>query len=404
MAEYTDQKFCIALLCIIFSAVSLLLLSTLISDDQIIGKTIFAANTSIPQFKSTINIHSIQNTLLKLPLHISSHDYSTWNEDIIVNNHTFKHFSTTLLSNVLSNKTILFFGDSTVYRFYVFIVYCLDQYIQNKISNACIFNSQLLNHNYTEWDFALMHADQLFKLVHNIKSLGEKGYQYDAPIFNITLILFENKDERSITHLFALYHSFIEYKPNIIFWNPSGLHLLHLYNLRKFGNHSIEIINRFTDNLMEIYDIASQLNACLIYRALSPLCYTKDTFVYQDARSVYLQHTDNELDKAAYIHFMSNCIKEYKDNTENSEELCKNWTFSNEGGISYQNKIMEQFVIDVQNETFGEFNHVFFYDRYHIFHSDPNICIKEAKDAVHWCISYGADAYYFANFVDLACN
>ena len=202
------------------------------------------------------------------------------------------------------------------------------------------------------------------------------------------------------------YHSFIEYAPDVIFWSPSGLHLLHLYQVRPFGNHSIEIINQYEDNLLEIYHVAQQLDACLIYRALSPLCYINSNSNYQDIRSTYLkheginkEHNDNdELDEAAYEHFISFCIK-HNPNIDNIEEICRQWTFVNEGGIAYQNKLIKQFVNNAQHKRFAEFNNVFYYDRFNVFHTDPRVCKSEAQDTVHWSPSYGADAMYFTNFI-----
>ena len=57
---------------------------------------------------------------------ISSFDYKSFNSDIEIDDELqIKHLSPSLVIDAFSDKTIIFFGDSTMYRFYVFLIFCL---------------------------------------------------------------------------------------------------------------------------------------------------------------------------------------------------------------------------------------------------------------------------------------
>ena len=374
--------------------------------------------------KSCINEQSILSTL---PSVISSHDYNTWHLDVNLCNHTFSHLSPSLLVKTFTNKSMIFFGDSTMYRFYIFVVWCLDQYIHSNISKACQFDGSLLNTNYDEWNEYLFspynETDPDLELIptipidnlHRLKSEEWTiSYRYYHIALNINLYLFENQRERNIYQLYELYESWIKYKPNIIFYNPFGLHLLHLFPMRPFQFNALGIINKYHENLEKIHEISQKMNATLIYRGISPICYSFDQLRYYMLRGQYEQwFRDGQkpgnrkvIGCSMEIEDRLNYADEYQDfdfmhdiiNGDNLDfmEICANWTFMN-NGVLHQNGIIQRFVQGLQED--GDRN-VWFYDRYKIFHSDLATCKQEAKDSVHWQPTYSADLMYLTNFIN----
>ena len=361
----------------------------------------FYANTEIITKES--NQLSKQEIISELAISISSHDYNYFNSDIKINNHIFKRLSASLLLKTFSNKTIIFFGDSTSFKFYVFIVWCLDHYIDGIITPSCQFDSGLLNQNYEEWaQYASVYRNisDLIKEIPNIIPL--KWYPntllYDKKEINSKLYLFENRWDYDGQQLFDLYHSWINYKPNIIFWNPFGLHLLHLTPLRPFQTYSLDIIYNFHNHLKEIYSVAMQSNAIMIYRGTSPLCYCADNQDYKEMRDKYRKQSHD-----AIMQCVDNVNQQQLHDIYQGMNLsihaidyCQHWTFMNEGAL-YQNQLIKDFVTNTQKTS--AVDNIYFYDRFQIFHEDPIICCNEAGDTTHWLPSYGADAMYLANVI-----
>ena len=375
-------------------------------------------NTSINAYPiiTSSTCRNKQQILSILPIVISSNNYKSWNSDVNLCNHTFPKLSSSLFLNTFSNKNMIFFGDSTMYRFYIFIVWCLDHYIHKNYSKACEFEASLFNDNDQEWNQYIstlvdsflnssINDDEIpITNLHHLQSDSSYSisYKYHDTFINTKLYLFENQMERNIEQLFNLYHSWIDLKPDIIFYNPFGLHLLHLFPLRPFQYNSIGIIDKYQENLLEIYKISKQINATMIYRGIGPLCYAKDTLRYYLIRKKYEEYyNDNNVESDKRIIGCINDMKQreiyqFDNHSINSMEFCTNWTFMNEG-VLHQNALIERFVINLQ-ET-GDRN-VFYYDRYKIFHNNVEICKDEAKDSVHWQPTYGADAMYLTNFIN----
>ena len=353
------------------------------------------------------NTITAQQLIFQLATAISSQNYLTFNSDITINNHTFQALSPSSLIDAFSNKTMIFFGDSTVFKFYVFIVWCLDHYLNNNITAGCQFENGLLNHQLHDWvKYTYPTQHNISDLTMEIPDLLLLHYDphtlyYNSKVINSKLYVFEERWDRNHEELLDLYHSWTAYNPDIIFWNPFGLHLLHLSPLRTFQHNALEIIHKFHDHLMEIYNVARATNAIMIYRGTSPLCYCKDHFEYKQIRYEYQQEL--YYNNSKYNNSMD-CIKRINNQQKRkyqqlslsipAKEYCKNWIFMNEGVI-YQNKLMKDFVDNVDGDG------IYFYDRYSIFHSDPSLCCEEARDTAHWMPSYGADAMYLANVMNL---
>eukprot|EP01084_Bolivina_argentea_P110337 197047_1 len=356
------------------------------------------------------NMKNKQDILYQLAHSISSNNYKTFNSDIKLNNKTYQHFSTRLLRNTFANKTMIFFGDSTMYRFYIFNIWCLHHEIHGYHSNyynACQFKSSLLNHNYNIWHKYLSpqneHPETITSIISNIHilSVHPNVYVYIDRFINTTLYLYENRWDYNIDELFNLYETWIELEPNIIFWNPSGLHLLHLWPLRPFQYNSHSIINKFEENLLKIYNVSKQANAIMIYRGTSPLCLNNDNEYYSNLRWNYKKMFRIGLLFNNYTIGCALNAQTYGMKSDKIMNACRNWTFTNEG-IIYQNNIIKKFVYDMQhNIECANYTNVFFYDRYNVFHSDVNICASESVDVAHWMDSYGADAMYFVNAINI---
>eukprot|EP00484_Ammonia_sp_Unknown_P029377 CAMPEP_0197031394 /NCGR_PEP_ID=MMETSP1384-20130603/10409_1 /TAXON_ID=29189 /ORGANISM="Ammonia sp." /LENGTH=456 /DNA_ID=CAMNT_0042460913 /DNA_START=32 /DNA_END=1402 /DNA_ORIENTATION=+ len=383
--------------------------------------------TNEPTMEPTLSwTVSTQQMLSELSLQIASHDYSTFNDDIYVDGHSFAKLTPSLVLDALRNKTIIMFGDSTVLRFFAFLSYCVAHYAHNAHSNACDFEHGLLNLHSDEWNERGKVNAKHIKFpenkqhMANVSKLACDGldgcFKTEISEIDFVLLEFENRNDRNLSQLFALYQSFVDYKPDIIYFHPSGLHLLHLEPQRKMESHAFEIINSFEQNLLRVYNAAEEAqrlhrkNVCLIYRNTSPMCTKKDSGEYKKVRDYYRnefvnQSNDTQWARMHQLHELaiSDCIEKYANlSIENVEEICQEWTEVNLGGIQHVNQLMRQFVHSVQHKAYGDSNGVFYYDRYSLFHIEQ--CATEAKDTCHWVPSYGADLLFFVHFLRSACS
>eukprot|EP01083_Nonionella_stella_P058323 152781_1 len=354
----------------------------------------------------------MQNTMDDLVKHISRHNYSTFNDDIVVNNITFHQYSGTRLVHTTTNRSLLLYGDSTMGKFTGFVLYCLHVYLKlkpqkfldqnwNATERTCEFESRLTN-DYQDMKGYINNGLFSGTSFDNTKS----ALITRIPMINCTFVSYERyaagkQTPNTVEYMHYYENMFIKYRPNVIFWNPSSLHLLHLIPLRPFEHFNgvqtaLDTNQHFDQHLRKIYEMGSRVNAqCIIYRSSSPICTAHDQSPYKELRQIYSNRSSEE-----YKSSIAQCYDKYKNY---NKSLCDNWTFDDHG-VQYVNKQIQTFVTQAQNGDFGNYTRVFYYDRYNLFHKDTNICKHESHDSVHWMYSYGADIMLFTNFVDFVCR
>eukprot|EP01083_Nonionella_stella_P276338 938879_1 len=351
------------------------------------------------QNETKYNSSFIQGTMNRLVADISRHDYSNFNGDVRVGNHTFKRYSGDMMLRTFSNKIILFYGDSTLHYYTHFIAYCLLYYLKMKpvhinssirVDKYCIQPSSLLVYD------ARSSANRIIRthveLFNDTTLIDRTNLIQHVNAINSTVVYYNHNQNNSPPDLVVIHR----HKPDIIVYNPYNLHLLHLIPTRPFEGRSRDVIHHFEEYLLKVYRAAVNISArCIIYRSASPLCLSHDTNkAYTNVRSVY-QKGNGSL----YDSYLGQCYSQ----NQNDTEACKHWTFTNQG-VQFSNSFIEKFVTKAQNGVFGNYTNVFYYDRYHLFHSEPHVCKKEAHDVLHWVPSFGADTMYLTNFVNFACK